>query len=222
MILISKEPLIKVVLLILYNFNILQMQSLRLTILLILPFFLLSGCNTNKNDLVVISAPAGNRYTSIDKNGTTVLPNGRLLTPAGKSLTVAAHPFGLALSGDGEIAVTANSGISPLSISIIHNPTTHPEIIQIPPGNSSNEGVLESVFMGLAISTDNRKVYVAAGQENNILVFDLLTGNKTDSMDYFVSEDGTKYPDGYIGDMVLSRDGTQLFAVDQMNFRLVS
>jgi len=75
--------------------------------------------------------------------------------------------------------------------------------------------------MGLAISPDNKKVYVAAGQDNSILVFDILTGNKIDSVDCSVSANGTIFPDGYIGDMVLSRDGTHLFAVDQMNFRLV-
>ena len=180
-----------------------------------------TSCHSTKNELMVLSAPAGNLYTSINKNGTTVLPNGRLLTPSGRSFMVAPHPFGLILSGDGKIAVTANSGVSPLSISIIRNLTTSPEIIQVPPGSSSNAGVLESVFMGLAISPDNRKVYVAAGQDNSILAFDLLTGNKLDSVDCSVSADGTKFPDGYIGDLILSRDGTHLFAVDQTNFRLV-
>ena len=32
---------------------------------------------------------------------------------------------------------------------------------------------------------------------------------------------GTRFPDGYIGDMALSDDGNHLFAVDQTNFRLV-
>jgi len=170
---------------------------------------------------MVLSAPAGNLYTSINKKGTTVIPNGRFLTPAGKSIEVAPHPFGLALSSDGEIAVTANSGIKPLSISIIYNLTTSSDTRQVPPGFSNDAGVLESVFMGLAISPDNKKVYVAAGQENSILVFDLLTGIKIDSVDCSISADGIKTPDGYIGDMVLSKDGKYLFAVDQMNFRLV-
>ena len=186
-----------------------------------LSFFILSDCSKSKNDLIVLSAPAGSLYTSIDKVGTTVIPNGRLLTPSGNSLVVAPHPFGLALSGDGEIAVTANSGIRPLSITIIRNLTLIPEIRQVPPGFTGDKGVLESVFMGLAISPDNQKVYVSAGQENSILVFDLLTGNKIDSVDCSVSGTGTRIPDGYIGDMALSGDGNHLFAVDQTNFRLI-
>ena len=182
---------------------------------------LFSGCRNGKNDLIILSAPAGSLYTSINKEGITVIPNGRLLTPSGKSLIVAPHPFGLALSNNGEIAVTANSGTKPLSISIIRNLTTSPEIIQVPPGYINDPAVIKSVFMGLAISPENDKVYVSAGQDNSILVFDLLTGNKIDSVNCAVSEDGSSFPDGYIGDMTISKDGNYIFAVDQINFRLV-
>ena len=198
--------------------------SMKHTILIILiPFVLLlpPGCDRQAENPVILSAPAGSLYTEINKSGTTVLPNGRLLTPTGRSITIAPHPFGLALSTNGEIAVTANSGVNPLSISIIRNLLAAPEILQVPPGYSTDTGVLESVFMGLAITPDNSKVYVAGGQSNKILVFDLLTGDKTDSVDCAVSIDGTVSPDGYIGDMVMTRDGSHIFAVDQTNFRLI-
>jgi YVTN family beta-propeller protein len=187
-----------------------------LTILVVL-----SGCKNRRDDLIILSSPAGNLYTQINYKGKTVIPNGRLLTPSGKSFVIAPHPFGLALSRDGEIAVTANSGVNPLSITIIRNLTSIPEIIQVPPGYFTDNGVLESVFMGLAISPDNDKVYVSGGQTNRVLVFDLMTGKKIDSVNCAVSEDGFNYPDGYIGDMVISKDGSHIFAVDQTNFRLI-
>jgi len=181
-----------------------------------------ASCQTQQNELIILSAPAGSRYTSIVKNGTTILPNGRIITPSGKNLVIAPHPFGLALSSDGETAVTANSGTNPLSISIVTNlSSAAPVVRQIPPGFSTDEGVLESVFMGLAISPDNSKVYVSAGQQNSILVFDLKSGEKIDSVDCSHGGKGTNFPDGYIGDMVLSADGSKLYAVDQTNFRLV-
>jgi YVTN family beta-propeller protein len=197
------------------------MKYLKLLFFLFAGVFFVSGCGNKKDNVIVLSAPAGNKLTSINKDGITIIPNGRLLTPAGKNLIVAPHPFGLALSNNGEIAVTANSGVRPLSISIINNLTSSPEIIQVPHGYSNNAGVLESVFMGLAISPLNDKVYVAAGQDNSILVFDLKTGNKIDSIDCSVSEDGSGYPDGYIGDMTITRDGNHIFAVDQTNFRVI-
>jgi YVTN family beta-propeller protein len=197
------------------------MRSINFFYILILSFLLCYSCRNGKNNLYVLSAPAGSQYTNINKDGTTVIPNGRLLTPSGRSFEVAPHPFGLELSNDGNIAVTANSGVKPLSITIIRNLAANPEIRQVPPGFSNDAGVLESVFMGLAVSPDNRKVYVAGGQQNCVLVFDLTNGNKIDSVDCSLSVKGINYPDGYIGDMTLSKDGIHLFAVDQTNFRLV-
>ena len=172
--------------------------------------------------LKVVSSPSGSLYTHINKTGKTVIPNGRFITPFGKSVEVAPHPFGLTLSADGNVAVTANSGVSPISISILKNlKSAHPTVLQVPPGASTNKGVLASVFMGLVVSPDNKIVYVAGGQENKIYLFSIDSGSKLDSVDCSVSENGQKTPDGYIGDMQLSKDGRYLYAVDQMLFRLI-
>lgn len=172
--------------------------------------------------LNVVSSPSGNQYTTIDKSGKTVIPNGRFITPFGKSIEVAPHPYGLTLSADGTVAVTANSGISPISISIIKNlKSDNPTVLQVPPGPSTDKGVLASVFMGLAVSPDNKTVYVAGGQQNKIYLFSVETGAKLDSVDCSVDERGQNTPDGYIGDMKLSKDGRYLYAVDQMLFRMI-
>jgi DNA-binding beta-propeller fold protein YncE len=179
------------------------------------------GNGTDKGPWI-LSAPAGDRYTAINKNGQTILPNGRIITPAGKSIVVAPHPYGLALSPDGNTAITANSGISPLSITIIRNiMSDHPEVRQVPPGPSTDEGILASVFMGLAVSNDNSVVYVAGGQENKIYIFDLATGEKRGSIDCSIITDSTDYSHGYIGDLVLSGDGRIIYAVDQIGFRMI-
>jgi YVTN family beta-propeller protein len=184
---------------------------------------LISSCVSQKlPKLKVVSSPSGSLYTQIDKSGITVIPNGRFLTPYGKSVEVAPHPFGLTLSADGGVAVTANSGTSPISISIIKNlRSDHPTVLQVPPGPGTDKGVLASVFMGLAVSPDNKIVYVAGGQENKIYLFSVGSGEKLDSIDCSVSENGGLTPDGYIGDIKLSKDGRYLYAVDQMLFRLI-
>lgn len=170
----------------------------------------------------IISAPAGNKYTQINKNGESIIPNGRILTPTGKCYTVAPHPYGLVLSSDGNIAVTANSGIVPLSITILRNLNSeNPEIQQVPPGPGTDKGVLASVFMGLAISPDNKLVYVAGGQENKIFIFNIATGRKIDSINCSQYDTDADYTHGYIGDMVLSRDGSRLYAIDQVGFRML-
>jgi YVTN family beta-propeller protein len=175
-----------------------------------------------QNQEYVITPPAGNKFTHIDKNGETIIPNGRIITPAGLCFMVAPHPYGLAISNDGKIAVTANSGTSPLSISILRNLNSDtPDIQQVPPGASTDKGVLASVFMGLAVSPDNKVVYVAGGQENKIYIFDIKTGAKLDSINCSLKDGNSDYTHGYIGDMVLSRDGSRLYAVDQVGFRML-
>jgi YVTN family beta-propeller protein len=196
-------------------------KSILLPILL-----LLMACdfqnNPKRHAVWIASAPGGDEFTHIEQQGKTVLPNGRYITPAGTSILTAPHPYGLTLSPDGNIAVTANSGTSPLSITIVRNLLAqHPEVQQIPPGPSTDKGVLASVFMGLAISPDNQTVYVAGGQENKIFLFDVLTGESKGSIDCSEVTDTTDYSHGYIGDLKLSEDGRTLYAVDQIGFRMV-
>ena len=168
-------------------------------------------------------APAGDQYTHIDTAGTTVLPNGRLLTPRGKTLRVAPHPYGLTLSQDGSLAISANSGTGPFSISIITNVLkSNPTVRQIPEGAETDDDLLGAVFMGVAISPDNQTVYVAGGQENKIFIFDIASGEPQGEIDGATTgNDGPDYTDGYLGDMKLNRDGTTLYAVDQIGFRLL-
>ncbi len=185
---------------------------------------LVAACSSDRGKVGkwVAEAPAGTRYTHIDTAGVTVIPNGRLLTPAGRCWRVAPHPFGLVLSRDGTLAVTANSGVRPLSVTILHDITgERPRILQIPPGDKTDKGVLASVFMGLALSPDNSILYVAGGQENRIYLFNTLTGESEGFIDCAYRDDSIDYTDGYIGDMVLDRAGRRLFAVDQVNFRMI-
>jgi len=180
---------------------------------------LLFSCSTHKKELFLVQAPAESRYCEINENGETIIPNGRILTPTGIQVKVAPHPYGLTLSHDGQIAITANSGVNPFSVSIIRNLSNgKPEVTQIPKGNSTDKGILESVFMGLAISPDNSKLYISGGSSNKVYVFNLNTGEKIDSIDCGVSSNSKSYSDGYLGDMVLDNEGKNIYIVDQINF----
>lgn len=137
----------------------------------------------SKYDPWVLSAPAKYEFTKNDQQGKTIIPNGRYITPLGKNIIIAPHPYGLALSSDGNIIVTANSGTEPLSITIIKNVLSDkPDVRQVPPGAQTDKGVLASVFKGLAISPDSKIAYVAGGQTNKIYLFEIATGNKIDSI----------------------------------------
>jgi YVTN family beta-propeller protein len=169
-----------------------------------------------------INAPAGNLPTRIDKNGITVIPNGRFIKPLGQQIMTAPHPYGLVLSPDGNIAVTANSGTNPFSITIIRNILSGKPIVQqVPDKAKTDDGVLEACFMGLAISPDNQTVYVAGGQTNQIFLFDLNTGKRKAAINCSLKTATADFSHGYIGDMVLTKDGRTLYALDQIGFRML-
>jgi len=171
----------------------------------------------------VISAPSGEEYVTIKKEGKTVIPNGRYISPVGKTHMVAPHPYGLAISSDGNIAITANSGTNPISINILKNILSeNTEIRQIPESPKGDTGILESVFMGLAISADNKIVYVAGGQSNKVYKFDIASGKALGTINCSFKNSKVDYSHGYIGDMVMSKDGRFLYAVDQIGFRMIT
>ena len=185
--------------------------------------FLFMNCENQTEDIWILSAPAQSHYTNINTHGTSVIPNGRLISPRGLQREVAPHPYGLTLSPDGSVAVTANSGVAPFSISIIRDVFgENPSVQQIPPGARNERGVLAAVFMGLAISPDNQKLYVGGGQEGKVFIFDLSNGDKLGELVCDTPFNKKEYEDSYIGDLVLSKNGNTLFAVDQTNFRVIA
>ena len=56
--------------------------------------FLIQSCSLRKDEVWVISAPAGESYTAIYQDSITVIPNGKLLTPLGRQIMVAPHLLG--------------------------------------------------------------------------------------------------------------------------------
>ena len=200
-----------------YRFKIKLKVCFTLTVLVFLSERLLAQLSN-----YVISAPARDEYVIINKDGKTVIPNGRYVSPLGKTHKVAPHPFGLAISSDGNIAITANSGTNPISINILKNILSgNPEITQVPENPKGDKGILESAFMGLVISPDNKTVYVAGGQSNKIYKFDIASGKPTGTISCSFKNSKVDYSHGYIGDMVGTKDGRYLYAVDQIGFRML-
>ncbi len=153
--------------------------------------------------------------------GKPSFPTAESSSPTEKQSPSPRTPLVLTLSPDGQVAVTANSGIGPFSISILRDLAGETSVQQIPEGAKNDENILESVFMGLAITPDNRFVWVAGGEANKVFKFDLSTGSQVDSIDCAVVDGERDFTHGYLGDMVLNQDGTRLYVADQIGFRLV-
>jgi DNA-binding beta-propeller fold protein YncE len=183
-----------------------------------------SGCQKRSEQVAELVAPAGNRPAQIVPRGETVLPNGRLVTPQGVEVNVAPHPYGLALSPDGKTLVTSNSGTWPFSASIITDLTSsQPSLKQIPPGYppQGSETDPKSVYLGIAIAGNNRTLYLSEGNNGKIGIFDLKTRRDLGTMRLDGRYGGKTYRHSLAGDLKLSPDGKDLYALDLAHFRMV-
>ena len=183
-----------------------------------------SGCEKRPARVAELVAPAGDRPTEIVPRGETVLPNGRLITPQGIQVQVEPHPYGLALSPDGRTLVTSNNGTWPFSVSIISGLSSrHPAVEQIPPGYPprNSETDPKSVYLGVAIAPNNRTLYLSEGNNGCIGVFDLKTQRDLGRLRLDGRYQGKTYQHSLAGDLKLSPDGRDLYALDLAHFRMV-
>jgi YVTN family beta-propeller protein len=172
--------------------------------------------------LSFLRAPAGSRPTAIHRDGETVLPNGRLITPLGEQVTVAPHPYGLAISPDGKLLVSVNSGTAPFSVSAIRGlDQREPSVTQIPAGINLKDADPQSVFLGAAIAPDQRTLYLSEGNNGHIGVFDLGENRRVGTLTLDGTFAGSAYQNSLAGDLRLSTDGKRLFVLDMAHFRLV-
>lgn len=104
--------------------------------------------------------------------GETLLPNGRLLTPTGTQIEVAPYPFALALTPDGTRVVAACTGADDQSLHLLDAAT----------GKLLAKEPVKKSWLGLAISPEGKRVYLAGAGGRNVLVYRLES-------DRFVAED---------------------------------
>src|SRR5262249_57255368 len=77
-------------------------------------------------------------------------------------------PFGMALSPDGQMLATLNSGAAPFSLTLIS---------QINSGAPVAKRIdLNASFLGVTFSPDSKRIYVSGGENGNIWIADAVAG----------------------------------------------
>ena len=175
------------------------------------------------------SAPAGNRPattdTVLDGVRVAILPNGRLLTPAGIEVNVQApKPFGMALSPDGRMLATLNSGAGPFSLTLITQLNS-----LVPAVKRIN---VNATFMGVTFSPDSTRVYLSGGENGNIWIGDTAAGQIIGSVNLngpthpldrplsVLTNPQQRFKGTFPGNMALSSNGRFLYVVDQGGFQV--
>jgi DNA-binding beta-propeller fold protein YncE len=160
--------------------------------------------------------PAGDRFTKIDSAGTTILPSGRLLTPAGRLIRITNDPFGLAVSPDGKKSVTLHNGVFTIIDNASLNTTRVPSYdkkIKSPLSNGS--------FLGVAFSPDSKTVYLSGGDNGAVIIYDIDSFTRLDSISLDGNVEGVKYADSFTSDLVYNDAKNELLVLDRGNFRMV-
>ena len=169
-----------------------------------------------QNRVDILSVPAGNRFTQIQPNGTTVLPSGRFLHPAGELIRITNDPFGMAISPDGKKSVTLHNGV----ISIIELQNLH--VTRVPSYDKKIKSPLsKGSFLGVAFSKDSKTVYLSGGDNGAVIVYNTETLSRTDSISLNGTVNGTDYVDSFTSDLVLNEANNELLVLDRANFRMV-
>ncbi len=184
-----------------------------------------SGAGGSKS--IYFRAPAGTlpttRSINIDGYDAAVLPNGRLVTPVGAEVPLnAPKPYGMALSPDGTVLATINSGSSRFSISLIRNfQSATPSVTRVD---------LNATFMGIAFSADGSRFFASGGENGNIWVGETGGNRIIGSVNLnsplhplpapltVTSDPAGRFQGTFPGNMVLAPDGRYLYVVDQGSF----
>ncbi|HSF45160.1 MAG TPA: YncE family protein, partial [Chitinophagaceae bacterium] len=164
---------------------------------------------------IILEVPGKYEYTEIRGNKMAVLPSGRYVKPAGQLVRITHDPFGMAVSPDGSRIVTLHNGvlsvIDAADLSVVRVPS-YDKKISSPLSNGS--------FLGVAIAKDNRTVYLSGGDNGAVIVYDINTMTKVDSISLNGRIGDQDYGDSFTADLLLLDDG-RLLVLDRGNFRMV-
>jgi YVTN family beta-propeller protein len=135
-------------------------------------------------------------------SGEIQLPNGRMLTPTGLQTPVASYPFALAVSPGGSRLVVASTGAYDQALQLLDAKT----------GKLVHSVQVRRSWLGLAVSPDGARVYLAGAKEKKVHVFrienDKLVAEA--AIPVTTPEDGKK--DALPSGLAVSPDGKWLLA----------
>jgi len=166
--------------------------------------------------ITVLQVPGRKLFAKIDEKGISVLPSGRFVTPAGQTIRITHDPFGMAISPDGRKAVALHNGVFSIIDLLAMNHTRVPSYdgkIVSPLSNGS--------FLGVAFSPDSKTIYLSGGDNGAVIIYDISTLQRIDSISLNGSMNGENFDDSFTSDLILNESKNELLILDRGNFRMV-
>ncbi len=177
---------------------------------------MLIKCSNPENPVKVLQVPGRDQFCKVDENGISVLPSGRYATPAGELLRITHDPYGMAISPNGEKAVTLHNGVFTIidlaSLNAIRVPSYDKKIIS---------PLSKGSFLGVAFGSDSKTVFLSGGDNGAVIVYDIEKLTRLDSISLNGIVDSVDYQDSFTSDLLLNSDENELLVLDRANFRMV-
>jgi DNA-binding beta-propeller fold protein YncE len=127
---------------------------------LVIILLALGACKSTKN---MLSTDEYSEITRL-KQAKINLPNGWHLTPIGTSLKLQDLPLNMAVSPSKKYLAVTNNGQSTQSITLIDAKTK----------TILDDKMVDKAWVGLAFSTDEKQIFASGGNDNKILIFNII------------------------------------------------
>jgi DNA-binding beta-propeller fold protein YncE len=169
----------------------------------------------------VLQVPAENQFSTLNTEGVSIIPSGRFITPVGKTLRITRSPFGMAVAPDeSKILVWHQSGVLTV-IDPKNTQNTEGGVTRIPSYDGKIPSLNSDAFIGVVFSKDSKTAYLSGGDKGNVIVFDVKTNSRLDSIELNQTFDNKKFVDSWTSDIAINADKNELYVLDRGNFRLV-
>ncbi len=180
----------------------------------VLFFFAILNGQINKK--FILEIPGKNEFAKINENGVSVLPSGRYVSPVGKFLRITNDPFGLSISPNGKKAISLHNGV----FTIIDLPSM--QSVRVPSYDKKIKSPFSNgSFLGIAFSTDSKKVYLSGGDNGAVIVYDIENYSVLDSISLNGKINGEDFDDSFTSDLIINDTNNELLVLDRGNFRMV-
>lgn len=166
-------------------------------------------------------SPAGNQAPNPRPGASSVLPGGRTLEPLGRQFASGPGPFGIAISPNGRLIATANSGPEEFSVSVLRRDDRGRYQVShlVAPKENSDEARFNTwrgVHMGIAFA-NNDEIFVSEGDPGRVRRLHLRDRNRVSLLE--LNQGPVR--DSFAGALAYDPARDLLFVVDQANFRVV-
>jgi YVTN family beta-propeller protein len=165
-----------------------------------------------------LQVPGREAYTHLDSNGVSVLASGRFVRPVGTVTRITRAPFGLAITPDGQTALALHHN-GALTVIGLKSPGA---ALRIPDYAGKTKPISEAPFLGVVFAADSHTACLSGGDKGTVVIFDLISKQKTGEISLDGTFAGMNYQDSYTSDIALNPRNNRLYALDRGNNRLVT